>query len=172
MNPPDDPDSPDDVSADWTGFALNIGFKLAETFGLGLTLFNALRDRFAGVPGSILGSIASTIGQAIRAATGLTAADFNRQLGSMELPIVPASWNEGEPGDRVGGRVDITATDADGNVTAIRQVFVNGLEQLTPQDIIEEAVRLFEEALNETNPKVLALIAEKQAQIAALYARF
>lgn len=162
---PENPDDLGDVTADWTGFALNVGLKLAETVGLGLTLFNALRARFEGVPGEILGDIASTIGAAIRAATGLTGPEFNQQIGSMKLPIVPASWKDVDPGDRIVAGIEVTGTGRGLGRGETRQVWLGGLETHTPNDLIEQAQALYDQMLNETDPKVLALIENEAAEL-------
>lgn len=172
MEPPLDPEDGSEPSADWTGFALNVGLKLAETFGLGLTLFNALRARFEGVAVSVLGDIASTIGQAVRAATGLTTEQLNQSIPLGDLPIVPASWHEGEPSDRIIAGVDVYGTGSRLEGPEVRRVWVSGLEVMTPQDLLDEAQRLFEEAINKTDAAAAAQIEEQAAQLMFLAKRF
>lgn len=172
MNPPPDPDEGETPTSDWIGFALNVGLKLAETFGLGLTLFNALRARFPDVAGAVLGDITSTIGQAVRAATGLTSEELNQNLALGDLPIVPASWHQGEPGDRIIAGVDVIGISKSGGSDIRRRTWVNALEFLTPQDLIDEAEALFDAAMNETDPTLRAQIETQASQLVFLARRF
>lgn len=172
MREPPDPDEPGANFDDWFGFALNIGLKLAEQVGLGLRLFNALRERFEGVSGTYLGMVAGTIGQAIRAATGLTGAALNEALVLDDLPIVPMGWNPGEPVDRVIAGVDVTWTDPRTGVTKTWLQWVNSLGFQTPAELIAEAQRLTMAKVHEYDANVLAKLDEDIAFLKFLAKRF
>jgi len=172
MTEPPGPDEPGFNFDDWFGFALNVGLKLASQVGLGLRLFNALRERFEGVDYSILGELAGTIGQAIRAATGLSGPALNQALVLDELPVVPVTWNQGEPGDRILAGFDITWDSTIDGRTNTRQQWVNGLEFLTPADLEAEALALFNETMKSDTPRYAKELREAIAYMFFLAKRF
>lgn len=172
MREPPGPDEPGYNESEWTGFALNVGLNLASMFGLGLSLFNALRQRFEGVSASILGDIASTIGQAVRAATGLSGPDLQLPPVLDLLPIVPASWHPGEPGERIVAGVDVRGNYGGQFEPDVQRVFVNGTEYQTIDELIEAAEELHRRAMSETDPKKAAALEEQASNLIFLAARW
>lgn len=172
MNPPPDPEPGETPSNAWMHFALNVGLKLAETYGLGLTLFNAMRARFEDVSGSILGDITSTIGQAVRVATGLTTSQLNEALPMGDIPIVPTGWHQEDPADRVVAGVDVTGLRKDGTEVVTQRKYVSGLEDLTPNELIAAAEGLFVVYINTTDPEKANQIEEIISDLIFLGAYF
>jgi len=153
-----EPGEPGYVAGVFQAFALNIGLRFAAEVGLGLPLFNALVDRFPDVDRGMIGEIASLVGEGVRAGTMLTADEMAQPLNITGLPIVSADFHPGEAGDRIVAGVDVSYTDPRTGVEETRRVWINALEILTPEDLIAEAEALFQQAMMETDPTVIALI--------------
>lgn len=170
-NEPLGPEETGIPSSEWIAYALDTGLRLASEYGLGLYLFNALRDRFEGVSGAILGTIASTIGQAVRAATGLSVMDLEFAPLLPDLPTVPGTFHPTDPGDRIIAAIDVPSINAVTGEQFDKRHWIGGLEFLTPADLISEANAL--NALAETeSPRMRAALQGIAARLAFLAKRF
>jgi hypothetical protein len=90
----------------WFQHAVNVGISTARRVGLGLPLVNALRATFADVAIGIIGSIATIIGQGVRAAAAWMAGEPGYLVNPDTLPLAPKGWFGAEEVDRIVGVVD------------------------------------------------------------------
>lgn len=83
------------------GRMLRYGLERAREVGLGLGLFNELRDRWPDVTTGELGEAAHLIGQGIKAAMVARALGGNEQLALESIPVIPSVFFRGGEEERV-----------------------------------------------------------------------
>lgn len=160
------------VAGVFQAFALNIALRLAAEVGLGLPLFNALRERFPDLERGMIGEITSIIGEGVRAGLSLNVDENMVPIDPSALPTVSADFHPGESGDRLVAGVDITYTDTQTGTQQTRRVFINTLEILTPADLMAEAEALFEAEISETDPRAAEMVRDVISHLVFLATRY
>lgn len=160
MAEPVPPGEPGYQPDSWFQHVVYVGLKIARSTGLGLSLFNGLRARFAGVAGSVLGAAATIIGQGVRAAARWNAAGPDYVVDVDNLPLAPKGFFGPEEVDRIVGLVDATvANPLTGKTTewARRPNFPEDWSKAAVEDAVDESLQA---DIDETDP---ALIIDRQA---------
>lgn len=87
---------------------INVGLTLAREGYTGLSLFNALRERYPDVEPRELGSAASTVGQGINAAIAVKDNSPNSPFDLEAIPVIPNSFFGGGETSRVSAFADVS----------------------------------------------------------------
>lgn len=153
-------------------FGINIGLRLAREVGTGLPLVNALRDRFPDVELSILGDIASTVGQGIKAGTSFAAGPPDAVPMLNAMPVVPPTLIPGGEAERVVVMADMDfSIEQAGNAEEWR-VLAGIPEDLTLQEVIDLLTARFIAMYGEDYPDEAEELAVQHATIFFLGRRY
>lgn len=106
MAEPVPPGEPGYQPDSWFQHVIYVGLRIARSTGLGLSLFNGLRERFAGVAQSILGAATTLIGQGVRAAAAWNAGGPDHIVDVDALPLAPKGFFGPEEVDRIVGMAE------------------------------------------------------------------
>jgi len=137
------------------GFLLRVALGLLDTYGPGLELVNAIRDRFPGATIEQAGRWATWASGAREAGSRLLAADPSEVIFLDTIPTIPGSglWAD-NPLDR--WRVDavVSSPTADGG-TQFQTVQVFGDSQVTVGEILAQIYSTAEQQRNQYESQVL-----------------
>jgi hypothetical protein len=148
----------------WFQHVIYTGLGIARKTGLGLSLFNGLRQRFGGVAAGILGAAATLIGRGVRAANAWMNADAGYVVPLDTLPLAPKGFFGPEEVDRIVGLAERRGTHTDDNSGAYDAERLNFPEDWSKAAVEEVSAEIHDEHVGES-PDMIRLVEWKEGLV-------
>lgn len=131
---------------------INIGIQAARRVGLGLGLFNALRQRFQGAPRWLIGQATTLIGQGVRAAEDWMMGGPDYVIDVTNVPVGPPSFFGPEEQNRLVGIADVPGIDTQTGLPVSHTTRFNMPEDWS-SGMIEELAQEEEQKKKDVSPR-------------------